>query len=193
MLSDPRQEPTVAKIATLRDGLHLCALRGPQGLFEIGEKIIDVLNSYGEAHVSWFDTGGKLLVYRQLRMSCRRRMDCEAARVADIGDMVEKLQGIDKPPARFKTTLQFEYDQPAVPATKIRIGAAPLFARVQRRIYNPFDRRNSGKKARDGTCILTESLHSKRQCFDSLQDQEGVERTSAGPRSRSKVTRALRM
>ena len=42
-------------------------------------------------------------------------MDGEAARVADIGDVVEQLQRVDEAPSRFLAALDLEAEQAAEP------------------------------------------------------------------------------
>ena len=58
-------------------------------------------------------------------MGGRRRMDREAARVADIGDMIEELQPVDETPARLAPARQLEADKAAIPAAQIFVGARP--------------------------------------------------------------------
>ena len=60
-------------------------------------------------------------------------MDREAARVADIGDVVEHLQRVDEAPPGIDAALQLEADQPAIAALQIGIGAAPRLALHQAR------------------------------------------------------------
>jgi hypothetical protein len=43
-------------------------------------------------------------------------MDRERARVADIGDMIEKLERVDELASRLDAALKLETDQPAVAA-----------------------------------------------------------------------------
>ena len=49
-------------------------------------------------------------------------MNREAARVADIGDVVEELQGVDEFAPRFDAALQLKADQGAVAAGKNLLG-----------------------------------------------------------------------
>jgi hypothetical protein len=49
-------------------------------------------------------------------------VDCEAARVADIGDMVEQLQRVDELASRLAPALDLESDQRAIAALEIGVG-----------------------------------------------------------------------
>ena len=49
-------------------------------------------------------------------------MDRKAPRVADVGDMVEKLQRIDEALTRRAAAGQFESDQPAKAAFEVTLG-----------------------------------------------------------------------
>ena len=50
-------------------------------------------------------------------------MDREATRVADIGDVVEHLQRVDKAAAGIEATLELKADKPAIAALQIGVGA----------------------------------------------------------------------
>src|SRR3546814_3564183 len=60
-------------------------------------------------------------------------MDGQAARVAEVGDVVEQLQRIDEAAARGGAAGQLEADQAAEAALQIGVGAAPALAVLQRR------------------------------------------------------------
>ena len=62
------------------------------------------------------DAGRRLLLGGELRVGGRRRVDGEAARVADIGDVVEEPERIDEAPPRLAPAREFEADEPAKPA-----------------------------------------------------------------------------
>jgi hypothetical protein len=51
-----------------------------------------MLEADRQAHIAVRDAGRELLLGRELRVRGRGRMDREAARVADIGDVIEQLQ-----------------------------------------------------------------------------------------------------
>jgi hypothetical protein len=61
-----------------------------------------------------------------LRMGGGGGMDREAARVPDVGDMVEQLQRIDEAPAAIATAGKLDADQPAEATGEVTIGAGAL-------------------------------------------------------------------
>ena len=87
--------------AALRDGsLNGDAARRVERLRQIREDVVGMLDADRKAHIAGRDAGRELLLRRQLLMRGRGRMDGERARVADIGDMVEKLERVDEAGAR---------------------------------------------------------------------------------------------
>ena len=60
-------------------------------------------------------------------------MDGERARVADVGDMVEKLERVDELAPRLDAALELEADEPAVAALEIGVGASARLAGLQAR------------------------------------------------------------
>src|SRR5690606_41790410 len=74
-------------------------------------------------------------------MRCRRRMDGEAAHVADIGDMIEQLQAVDELATRFGAAFQLEAEQAAEAALEIGLRPSPLLAVRQARIADVLHRR----------------------------------------------------
>ena len=69
-------------------------------------------------------------------MRRRRRMNGEAARVADIGDVIKKFETIDERRARLAAPGEFKADEAAIFAVQIFVGARPL-APALRRMDDP--------------------------------------------------------
>ena len=97
--------------------------RGCERLVEVGENVVDMLQPDREAHIARRDAGCRLLFFRKLRVGGRRRVDGEAAGIADIGDVEEQLQRVDEGPPRLLAAREFEADQRAVAA--VQIGRPP--------------------------------------------------------------------
>src|ERR1700684_4437691 len=95
----------------------------------------------GQAHIARRDAGRLLLRRRQLLMRGGSGMNCKRARIADIGDVIEKLQRVDEATASLEPALQFEADQTAVAARKIGVGAPAVLPALKTR---KDDARNGG-------------------------------------------------
>ena len=61
-------------------------------------------------------------------MRGRGRVDCEASRVANVGDVIVKLQSINESASGFLAAGKFEADQPTKPAFQIPVCALPMYA-----------------------------------------------------------------
>src|SRR5690606_18565089 len=101
---------------------------GTQRAIQICEDIVDVLNADRQAHIAFRHARSRQLFPLQLRMRCRRRMDGEAAHVADIGDMIEQLQAVDELATRFSAAFQLEAEQAAEAALEIGLRPSPFLA-----------------------------------------------------------------
>ncbi len=66
-----------------------------QALVEIGENIVNMFYADRKPNIAFRNPGRELFFRAELRMRRRRRMNGEAAGIADIGDMVEELQMVD--------------------------------------------------------------------------------------------------
>ena len=122
----------------------------------------------GEAHIAGRHAAGDLRFFRKLRMGRRRRMNGEAARIADIGDMVEEFQRVDEAASRIQPALEFKAEQGAIAALQIFIGAFTRFACLLRRVNHLCDFAARGQEIRDLLRILHMALHAQRHRFDSL-------------------------
>src|SRR6185369_10147908 len=68
------------------------------------------------------DVGGELLLRTELRVRGGGRMDRQAARVADIGDVVEQLESVDEAAPGLLAALELEADQAAEAVFEIDCG-----------------------------------------------------------------------
>ena len=100
-------------------------------LRQIREDVVWMFEADGEAHVAGRDAGRELLFRRQLLMRGGGGMNGERARVANVGDMVEKLERVDELATRLDAALELEADEAAVTAFEIGVGAAARLARLQ--------------------------------------------------------------
>src|ERR1700722_10794990 len=82
-----------------------------------------MFDSHREADVTVGNTGRMLVLDGKLRMRGRRRMNRQAAGIADVGDMVEELQPVDETASGLTAACQFEADEAAEPPFQIFVGA----------------------------------------------------------------------
>ena len=73
--------------------------RGEPAL-DVRDDVVDVLQADRKPHIALGYAGRVLLFGAELRMRRGRGMNGQAARIADIGDVVEQLQRVDEAPAR---------------------------------------------------------------------------------------------
>src|SRR3546814_8333445 len=104
-------------------------------------------------------------------------MDRQAARIAQVGDVIEELQRVDEAaPCRYAAS-QLEADQLAVAARQIGVGAAPAFALLQRREDHLDDIGMLLEERRHGLCVAAVLADAQGQRLQPPDEQEGVERT----------------
>src|SRR6478735_3897693 len=80
---------------------------GEAGL-EVGDDVLDRLQADRQPHETGLDAGGHLLLLGELRVGGGRRMDGEAADVADVGHVAVQRQGVDEARAGLLATLDDE-------------------------------------------------------------------------------------
>src|SRR5688500_11516715 len=115
--------PAAAGIEAVPSGDRAQLGGSAQRLAEIGEDVVDVLDADREADIAVRHAGLLLLGRGQLRMRGAGGMDRQAARIADIGDVVEELERVDELATGLAAVLQLEADQPAIAALEVGIGA----------------------------------------------------------------------
>ena len=139
-----------------------------------------MLDTDRQPHIAIGDAGRELLFRRELRVRGRGRMDRQAARVADIGDVIEHLQRFDELLAGFLAAGQFEPDQAAIAAIHIGVGPPFLFAGLIARMDHVGDLVIAAEIFRDRRCVAAMLAHAQRQGFQSLDELEGVLRADRG-------------
>lgn len=95
-----------------------------------------MLDADRQAHVTFGDASLQLLLSGELRMSGAGRVNGERACVADVGNVIEHLQGIDKLATGPAPTLKLKAKQAAISALEIGIGATPCLTFHHARIDN---------------------------------------------------------
>src|SRR5262249_25448561 len=107
---------------------------------------------------------------------CRRWMNCEAPRIADVGDVVVKLQRIDELAPRLLAASQLEANQAAVLALEVSVCALAMNALLLRRVNDPLDFLSRAQEIDHGLRILAVLAHAQCQSLQPLDNQERIER-----------------
>src|SRR5690242_11736729 len=103
-------------------------------------------------------------------------MNGEAPRIADVGDVVVKLQRIDELAARLLAARQLEANQAAVLAFEVSVGALAMNALLLRRVNDPLDFLSRAQEIDDGLRILAVLVHAQCQRLQPLDNQERIKR-----------------
>src|SRR5580704_5658589 len=103
-------------------------------------------------------------------------MNSERARVADVGDMVEKLERVDELAPCLDAALEFEADETTVTAFEIGVGAAARLPCLQAREDDLRDVGAALEEVRNDNRVFVVLAKSQRQRLEPLQKLEGVER-----------------
>src|SRR6185369_14570424 len=140
-----------------------------------GNDVVDMLNPDRQAHVTVRNAGGELLFFGELRVRRRRRMDGETPRVANIGDMIVKLQRINELAPCLFAASQLEADQPAEMALEVPVGALAVDALLLRWMYDPLDFLSCAQEIDNGLSVLAVLDHAQCKRFQTLNDQKCIE------------------
>ena len=108
------------------------------------------------------------------------RVDRQAPRVADIGDMVEHLKRLDELLSGLDATGELETNQRAITAGKIGVRSPARLTLHDARKDDPDDFFLFGQELGHLVGVLAMALHAERQRFQPLQEQERVERAHTG-------------
>ena len=135
------------------------------------------------------DARGQLLLAGELRVGRRRRMDHEAAHVADVRDVAVQLEGLDERPAGLDPALDLEGEhgtgaQRGVLAAQLVPGAAG-----QPGVVDRLDLVAALQPLGDRLGVGDVALDAQAQRLEALGDQEGVERGDGACRGRAAAAR----
>jgi hypothetical protein len=86
-----------------------------QGLIDVGQDVVDVLEAYRQPDEVGRYASGELLLCRELLVRGGGRVDGQAARVAHVRDVRDQLQCIDELAALFGAALDAEAENGARP------------------------------------------------------------------------------
>ena len=133
-----------------------------------------------KAHIARRHPRSALLGLAQLLMGGRRGMDRQRARIADIRNMVEEFQRVDKGTTRLDTAGQLEPDQRAEAALKKGVSAPTRLTALlagENRLHNLRVLRQIPGHFHRVFIVLTDA---QRQRLQPLEEEEGVLRRDRG-------------
>src|SRR5512136_3357490 len=113
-------------------------------------------------------------------MRRRGRMDRKTPRIANIGDMIVKLQSIDKPAPGFLAASKFEPDEAAEMAIQVPVCARAMNALLQRGVNNSRHLSSLEQKIDYSLRIFAVLLHAQHKRLKTLNDEEGIKRRKRG-------------
>src|SRR6516164_5883257 len=149
---------------------------GCKRLVEIADQIVGGFETDREADHVGPGPGGRALLVGQLTMCRRRRMQDQAARVADIGEVREQAHALDQLDAGFVAASDAESEDCA--GTFWQVFAAEVVKRalLEPSIGNPSDARMIDEELGDPKGIDDMAVHAQMQGLDTGQSQKRVHR-----------------
>src|SRR5262245_60947112 len=108
-------------------------------------------------------------------MRGRSRMNCEAARVADVCDVVVKLQRVDKFTSCFLAARKLESDEAAEIAAQISLRALTMNALLLRGMDNSLHLFPRPQEIDHCLRVFAVLSDAQRKRLKTLNDQKGVE------------------
>lgn len=139
-----------------------------------------MLDADGEANEFGGDASGCLLIGAELRMGRGSRVNGEAAGVADIGQMGEKLKLVDKLWPGLGTAFDAEDDHGAAFTAEVLLVEVVHGVVFETGEANPLDGIVRLQVGRDGVGVLAVALHTEGQRLDALEELPGVIGGDAG-------------
>src|ERR1043166_7939193 len=109
-----------------------------------------------------------------MRRGCR--VDHQTFCVAHVRPVRKQLESLDKAPARIEPSLDAEREDSAGAKRKVALRQAAIAAGCQTRIIDPRYPVMEFEKLCHGKSVFRMALHAELQRFQSLQEQERVER-----------------
>src|SRR5450755_566211 len=165
---------------SLRGSRRSPSLACLQSLIDVPEDIIERFESDREAHHLRRDAGGALLVFVELAMRRRRRMDDQGLRISDVGQVRQELHRLDESNAGCGASLDAEGQDSSGAVWKIASRHLFIAVSLEQGVAHPFDAGVRREMPRDGQRRLAVARHAQVQRLDSLQQHERAERRKRG-------------
>ena len=144
-------------------------------LCKVFEDVVDVFRTNGETDCGRSDVLFSKLLRRKLRVSSGVRMNHQTLHVGNIGKEGEDLERIDEFPSCFLSALDFEGEDAACTLREILLVKFVVGMLRQRRMIHFCHFWMVLQEIHYFQCILHMTLHTQTQCFQTLQENEGIE------------------
>ena len=141
---------------------------------EIGDEVVRVLETHGQAHHLGRDARLGLRLGIELRVCSRSRVDRERLGVADVGHVREDGQALDEPLAGGDAVLDAKDDHRTTLALEVRLLEIVELVALEARVLDPSDLRMGLEELGDGERIRAVLLHAQRQSLDALHEHPRV-------------------
>ena len=162
--------------------LLACGADGTECLIEISNDVIDMLEPDGDAYHLRRHSGRPLFAFRELLMRRGSRVDDKGLGVTDIREMTGELQRIDDLLSLGQASLDAKrYDSSEVARAEILLRICSGEMVLQPGIPNPVHERRFPKPSGKRESVLTMAFSAEGERFQSLYEQECVERREACP------------
>ena len=163
-------------VAGLVKGGNRFSTCGGEGLIEVGEDIVDVLDADAEPDHAGGDAGATLFLCRHLAMSGGSRMAGQRFGVAKIDETRDEIESVVESDSRFHASLNFKGNEGAGLAAEIFLRERIPGAISEAGEIDPFDRGMVAEELCDAFCVLRVTFHAKRDGFDALEEQKRTHR-----------------
>lgn len=153
---------------------------GLQCLLQVGKQVVDVFRADGKPDRSREDFLNCLLLWCQLSMGGTGRMDDERLRVGYVGQQGKDLKTVNEPVCFFLSPVDEDGKDGSSAMRKVVLVTSVVRMAGQGRMVDPFHLGMSVKKGCNAQGIGYMALYPKRKCFQSLKQQESIERADGG-------------
>src|SRR4029453_4315327 len=158
-----------------------------EGLVEVGQDVVRVLEPDREPHQVLGHTGGALLVRLELLVGGGRRVDDQRARIADVGQEAEELHPVDERLSLGEAALHPERDQASEAALEVLPRQRVRRVLLETRVANPGHAGVLLEPAGHLERVLRVTAHAQVQGLQTVDEGVRVE----GAEGRSEVAQQL--
>ena len=160
---------------SIRKKPHLyLGCRSGEGLVEVGEDVVDVLDADAEANEFGGDAAFHLLLDVELTVGGGGWVNSQGFGVANVGDVGVEFERLDEFFAGFGSAFDAKDDHGASFASEVLFVLGELGVVFEAWEAHPVDEFVSGEVVRDGGGVFAMAFHAKMKSFDSLQKHPGV-------------------